>query len=523
MWPLRDAFSRTSGTGRLVAGAFEWTDWVYDAYGAASPAGVPGRTPTSLTPGAGRLRSTPGGKAAGNGADIFRAAVGVDGPDTVWRVDWNTLARPRGPDRRVDVRYRRRRGDRRRGVAGERERDLPGIDKALVVSAKGARLVDVVTGATIADLPTAVDTDARSFVVRVPRAVLPIDGAWRIRPAAGLADEAGTGFDVPTTSGAPASPTAPRVYNVTFRRAEQEPSIHRSGRTGELATGLREALRGTPLAGAWGQELANVVTANFWGEDAQAEALAAGDVSPFSQVVDWRDLRRGRTTEAPPVKGWSARWVVNGLGLGQGVADGGAYPSFLGRVQPYAVYVPRSYTGRRAVPLTWMLHSADSNYNQYAGLNPRMTEDLCEARRSICATTNGFGGGALYGGDVAQHEVWQVWRQLTLGYRIARDRTAVTGYSAGGVGSFRLSHSYPSAFGAAMPLDGGFEEACSSGGRGRAELRHGDRSRPQRERPLGPGRHVERLRRRALAVHRRARAGAALPGHGRPLQPVLDD
>ena len=40
-WPFADAFSRTSGTGRLSGGASYWTDWVYDDHGASSPVDDP--------------------------------------------------------------------------------------------------------------------------------------------------------------------------------------------------------------------------------------------------------------------------------------------------------------------------------------------------------------------------------------------------------------------------------------------------------------------------------------------------
>src|SRR4051794_30390341 len=95
-----------------------------------------------------------------------------------------------------------------------------------------------------------------------------------------------------------------------------------------------------------------------------------------------------------------------------------------------------------------------------------MAAELCEAPGPACARRTGGGGGALCGGDVAEHDAWQVWRELARDYRIAPEGTVVSGYSAGGVGSFRMSHSYPSLFSAAMPLDGGFEEACSSGSEG---------------------------------------------------------
>jgi hypothetical protein len=43
-WPFPSTFPQTSGTGRLAGGASLWTDFVYDAYGAADPLGLPDST-----------------------------------------------------------------------------------------------------------------------------------------------------------------------------------------------------------------------------------------------------------------------------------------------------------------------------------------------------------------------------------------------------------------------------------------------------------------------------------------------
>ena len=69
-----------------------------------------------------------------------------------------------------------------------------GVDRALVVSSRGAELVNAQDGREIAHLPVSVDMAARSFVVRVPRSTLPVSGAWRVRLAAGLADRSGQLF-----------------------------------------------------------------------------------------------------------------------------------------------------------------------------------------------------------------------------------------------------------------------------------------------------------------------------------------
>ena len=69
---------------------------------------------------------------------------------------------------------------------------------------------------------------------------MPVSGRWRIRLAAGLADNSGTAFAVPTLSGGASAPsTAPRVYNITFRTVAQEPPIYTGGQTAGLTRTLR--------------------------------------------------------------------------------------------------------------------------------------------------------------------------------------------------------------------------------------------------------------------------------------------
>lgn len=472
-WSAPDDFSRTSGTGRLIGGALEWTDWVYDAYGAADPTSPPNsitQNANALSPAKGSY-VYPSSAAHNNGADIFRAAVGLNKTATIWRVDWNTLADAKVPiaEWTFDTDDNPKTG-RSPWPAGANVHSA-GIELALVVSAAGARLVDVPTGRMLGRYRTIVDTAARSFVVTIPRRVLPLRRSWRVRLAAGLADATGTSFAVPTRSGGSvAAADAPRVYNVTFRIAAQEPPRYVASSTSGAAAAA-DAAQQSPVIGAKGVGAAyNLVTANFWAEAHQADALRTGDVSPFSQVVDWKALAQRLLTQPPLLRGWSDRWYVTSLNLGQGVADGSnADPAYLGRVQPYAVYVPRVYDGRTALPLTWTLHSASVNYNQYDAVNPRLVQQVCEDRGSVCASPEGFGANGLYMGD-AENDFWSVWREVAEAYAVRNDRTVVTGYSMGGLGSFTLPATYPSVFSESMPLDGGFDDRCTTAPAGLANF-----------------------------------------------------
>src|SRR5207244_2722726 len=93
-WPFPDAFPRTSGTVRLAGGALEWSDFLYDDHGAkGEPVDFPA---AGLAPSVGTYTYA-SDAAKMNGADIFRAAVGLTPDASWWRVDWNTLVDPAVP------------------------------------------------------------------------------------------------------------------------------------------------------------------------------------------------------------------------------------------------------------------------------------------------------------------------------------------------------------------------------------------------------------------------------------------
>ena len=109
-----------------------------------------------------------------------------------------------------------------------------------------------------------------------------------------------------------------------------------------------------PIGSALGLDgLARSVTGNYWMEDDQADTLATGDVSKFSQVVNWSALAAADATPEPQPTGYSARWYVSRLTPARDSAtddgnEGDFKPTLMERVQPYAVYVPTGYrTGHR--------------------------------------------------------------------------------------------------------------------------------------------------------------------------------
>ncbi|MBV9484841.1 MAG: prolyl oligopeptidase family serine peptidase, partial [Frankiaceae bacterium] len=417
-WPgVNNAFSQTSGTGRYARGGYFWSDYIYDDHGATTTS-TGGISVTAGSPSFG-LYTYPDGAASQNGADIFRAAVLRRAHATYWRVDWNTLVK-----RRVPIAEWTFDTDNKSSTGGSSwpagaGASSPGIERALVMSSHGARLINTLTGKVLIKRPVTSDLRAQSFVARIPNRVLHPRGRWRIRLAAGLADSRGTGF----RSAPNALSSQTHVYNVTFRtRAQEKPAN------------------------------------NFWNDMKQTSSLDAGNVAEFSRVLRWKALHRHRRTRVPVLRGWSDRWYVSRVSLGPGIVTAPRtiednQANYLGRVQPYAVYVPKSYSRKRPSPLTFLLHSLTQNQNQYAATTPHFVQEACEQRHSICATTLGRGPDGFYYGT-AQLDFWQVWHQVAAAFRLDPNRTILAGYSMGGIGTNEIAMAHPDLFARAVTLAG---------------------------------------------------------------------
>ena len=417
-WPFAEEFPRTCGAARLAGGALFWTDFIYDDHGAT---GVPVNVITGglMVPPRGTY-VYPDGPAARNGADIFRVAIGLTETDTWWRVDWNTLLDASVPVALFTFDTDRSRTGTDEWPAGAGVRSA-GIDMALLISGTGAWLIELETGARTA-VKHSVDMASRSFLAQVPRSLVQPTGTWTVRLAAGLANPAGDGFaDVPADHGA--LPGQPNVYNVAFRTHDQEK---------------------THL--------------NFWSDEAQAAALTDGDVSQFAQAVHWDQLAARANTAEPVITGPSTRWYVSSLELGQGVAETNLLqlstkPLFLGRVQPYAIRLPATYTPGQKLPLTLLLHSLALGQNQFAAIDPRLLAEVCDGRGSVVVTPLSRGPSCWYF-DEGELDVWEVWARVAEQIGVDPNRTVVAGYSMGGYGTYKFGLSYPQVFSQAVVLAG---------------------------------------------------------------------
>ena len=164
-----------------------------------------------------------------------------------------------------------------------------------------------------------------------------------------------------------------------------------------------------------------------------------------------------------PKTGPISRILVSRYSFGQGVdyaklcggIEGGSAPCdgfHVGQLQPYGLYVPRGPRPARGFGFTLLLHSLSANYNQY--MASKNQSQLGErGAGSIVATPSGRGPDGFYY-DIAEADTFEVWADVARRYKLDPDWTVVSGYSMGGIGTYRLLSRWPDLFARGMSTVG---------------------------------------------------------------------
>ncbi|MPY99174.1 MAG: hypothetical protein GEU97_14475 [Actinophytocola sp.] len=117
---------------------------------------------------------------------------------------------------------------------------------------------------------------------------------------------------------------------------------------------------------------------------------------------------------------------------------------FVGQLQPYSLYVPEGSAPQDGYGMTLLLHSLSANYNQYSGT--RNQSQLGErGPGSLVLTPGGRGPDGFYAG-IAETDTFEAWADVARHYPVDADWAAVSGYSMGGFGTFRLLSRWPDLF-----------------------------------------------------------------------------
>jgi hypothetical protein len=310
-----------------------------------------------------------------------------------------------------------------------------------------AELVQAGTNAPVGPASSvSVDAGRRQVEVRVPHTAWnPGNGMVRLAAGVGLWNKAGNSYIQPVSPTATAdqpgggAPGSPAFFNVAFRGDEPMP----------LVSDVFNAARSP----AW------------WRDRAQGEALATGDVSPFHADVDFGKLAAGtRDDGGVPQNGPIDRILVSRYDFGQG-ADWsqtcltdhvGCRAKTKGQLQPYAIYVPRKPMPSAGYGMTLLMHSLSTNYNQY--LTSRNQSQFGErGPGSIVITPEARGPDGAYFGP-AGADVFEVWADVARRYKLDPAWTVSTGYSMGGIGTFKLAEQFPDLFAKAQPTVGSSDD-----------------------------------------------------------------
>lgn len=268
------------------------------------------------------------------------------------------------------------------------------------------------------------NTKANAIEVDVPLSKLgPLAKRPRIRVVTGLND--GHGRFLQEQSGATA------VFNAGFRRFETYPT-----------PGVNPGR----------------FTMGSWSDTRQAAALAKKDVSDFYGRFDWKRLQNGASDKPkPPKPGEYVRIFKSKKNYGEGIdlkggnsgstsnVGGNPKPEFKSRYQPYALYIPKGYDPHKRNVFTLNGHSLDCSHLEYFTVSPNQEIQLGDQRKSIIATPLARGADTWYitSGLIDTIEAWNDVRRH---YKVADDRTFITGYSMGGYMTFRLGLLMPDRF-----------------------------------------------------------------------------
>jgi hypothetical protein len=405
-------FVPVSGTEVYAAGEYIYTDHLYDDFGSDTD-GTGGR---ALSPNTGDLTYPADVDRYGNNAaDLFELRIAPTATDVAYRVSLNTLL---APDSTLAALVFDSDGNAATGsptLAKDPGAPFPGSDDVLYVWGTGAEWSHWSGSAWT---PTALagvnaDLDANQLTVVVPRTVADPTGVWKATLATGLYDPGTTSWLAPEGT-SPSDPDPVDILNLGFRFTEP------------------------------------VLTSDVPPDTAQAAALRDRTPTVFQREIDFGALTAGEARSNVPAPGTMVRYFPSRLDLGEG-KDFDTFPGYKGKLQPYSLYVPTTYSPASPPGLTLNLHSLSELHWQYNGSTG--IQQLGEGRGNLVATALARGDDGWYQNE-AEYDVFEMWSDVASHYSLEPDHAALTGYSMGGYATYRLGTLYPDLFGKAMSIVG---------------------------------------------------------------------
>ena len=264
-------------------------------------------------------------------------------------------------------------------------------------------------------------------------------GLWNASTGKYLLPGATASATQPGGAGTASNP--PAFFNVAFRSNRQEPLP-------------------SPTAGSGA-----LLDPRWWRDEAQGTALASGTISEFYADVSFAKLLHKATDNSQiPTSGPIDRILASHFEPAQGANfssecglqgssnPASCKPEYLGQLQPYAIYVPSGPTPAGGWGMTLLLHSLSANYNQYTG-SRNQSEFANRPAPSIVITPEARGPDQFYQG-LGGADVFEVWADVARLYDLNPAYTEITGYSMGGMGTYKLGSQFPDLFARAQPTVG---------------------------------------------------------------------
>jgi hypothetical protein len=462
--PFRGRPILISGATAYRRGEFIYQDFLYDSHGASGvkdPSDPFTSTDFLFSPKAGTLTYPSDPRYANDAADLVEFRVKAMPNETLFRLTLNTIGDPERTAATIAI-----------GNSDE-PRDWPhaaGVRSPaqyfLTVHGTTAEFWDPGRQQVLGAPAVGVDLERRQITISVPHSVWdPVDtiqfaagvGLWDT----GTGEYLAPGSSRTETAPGGASPTGARIFNLAFRGNEPIPDF------ASIPAGvtIADAAAGAIYLGSW------------WREKAQADALASGDVSQFRKDIDFNVLVANERDDSDvPKNGAMDRILASHRIYGEGIdyaklcggleAATSAYAPcegpLAGQLQPYAIYVPKKPVPKRGYGLTLLMHSLSANYNQYLGTKNQ--SQLGErGDGSIVVTPSGRGPDGFYR-DVAEADLFEVWADVARRFKLDSGLVAASGYSMGGIGTFRMLSRWPDLFarGFAVVGDGAPNEDLAS-------------------------------------------------------------
>jgi len=202
----------------------------------------------------------------------------------------------------------------------------------------------------------------------------------------------------------------------------------------------------------------------IWRDSQQAAALKTGDLSAFFSDVNLNWLRAGVTNdmldqpEGVPTHGMTDRIYAShfGTAAGRGVVPPtvnycnqpcNQEVDYTSQLEPYGLYVPDKPAPPQGYGMTLNLHFCTGNYNN----GPPDAQQLADrGTGSLVLTPEGRGLCFWYWSESGA-DVFEAWADAGRHFHLDPTYNAISGWSMGGYGTYKIAAEYPDLFAAALP------------------------------------------------------------------------